>query len=96
MSSSLYIPLRDSLIEFTNTVSAERDGPTFRVTPQSTLNPIPGKDLNARIRTIWESFQSEEGSSTQNRLDVIRNVLDLVGRDIAVTPLVDGDVRNCC
>lgn len=94
MSCSLYIPLKEGLLELAHSISTDREA-SFSQTPLSpALPPIPPSDLTNQVKAVWEQSQSEEGSSNGRWVEIVRSVLDLLGRDMVVTPFVNGDVSQ--
>ncbi len=91
---SSYIPLRHGLADLAQSISAERES-SFEVTPLApVLPPIPPSELTPRVKAVWGSCQGDQGSSNGSRVEVVRSVLDLVGRDLVVSPIVNGDVSS--
>lgn len=54
------------------------------------LKPLDAADLRAKVDAIW-SKNHDEGPSSR-RPDVLRGTMDVVGRDIALRPVVNGEV----
>lgn len=94
MTSSLYVSLRDGLRDLGRAFSTERE-PSFA--PSSlppTLPPVSPSDLTARVQAVWDGCQSDQESSSGRRVEVVRSVLDLAGRDLVIAPIVNGDVSG--
>ena len=96
MSASLYLPLKEGLVDLALSVTSERESAFAESPSPSALRPISTADLRTRVKGVWEAIYSGEdasqGSSAVNRVEVVRSVMELVGRDMVVTPIFNGDV----
>lgn len=92
MSNSLYASLKGGLGELAHSLETHRQASFAPVTGSSALPPIAPADLTDQVRNVWTSCESDQGSSRARRVEVVKSVLDLVGRDLVVTPVYNGDV----
>ena len=96
MSASLYLPLKERLVKLALNITSERESSFAESSGPSTLHPIPTVELTSRVKGVWEETHAGEdvsqASSAAKRVEVVRSVMDLVGRDLVVTPIFNGDV----
>ncbi|ORX37677.1 THO complex subunit 1 transcription elongation factor-domain-containing protein [Kockovaella imperatae] len=98
--SSLQVDLQ-SLVASTSTARESQLSELSASTPF--LPPIPRDVLKSQLEPIWNKLAvsevlregEAEGSQTPGRRgDLLRNVMDIVGREIIISPLVQGEVMD--
>ena len=93
MSSYLYSQLTRSINDLAESISSNRQTSSpYPALSYASTNPVSPLELTDRVSRLWEACQSDQGSSSGQKLEVIRSIMDLVGRDLVVTPVVNGDV----
>lgn len=99
MVSSLYMTLRGSVLDLAQSNEQNRQG---QITGQSALlpalPPVPPEQLKAEVAPLWERAWSEyagsQSSEGKDRVEMVRSVMDLVGRDVVVSPLTSNEVST--
>lgn len=77
-------------------------GPSALTDP-GTLDPGYVSSLTSKVEAIWRpvfeaygdglgSASSSTASANEKRIDLVRTVLELVGKDVVLAPLMDGEV----
>jgi THO complex subunit 1 len=73
-------------------------------TDLGTLDPGYVSGLTSKVEAVWRpvfeaygdglgSASSSTASANEKRMDMVRTVLELVGKDMVLAPLVDGEVN---
>lgn len=93
--ASLYTVLADGLSSLATASWATRAPLLGSANGPAPLPPLDAGSLRAEVEKVWAAAGGGESSSGGRRLDVVRSTLDLVGRDVAERPVVDGLVSGC-
>jgi hypothetical protein len=102
MATEIYQSLRSGLTSLASSLSSQRD---FSDTSTSVLPALPPTDLAEQVKHVWERCNtgghtegSASGPSTAEgrKVEVIRSVLELVGKDVVVGAIVGGEVSWEC
>ncbi|WVF68236.1 hypothetical protein IAT40_003001 [Kwoniella sp. CBS 6097] len=84
MASALYPSLKTALADVVNAYPSDRQS----------SSPIPPAELTEKVRHVWNTasagLNAPESSSKSG--DVIRTILEVVGREIVVAPIISGEV----
>ncbi|WOO82222.1 THO complex subunit 1 [Vanrija pseudolonga] len=88
--ASLYTTLADGLSSLATASWETRTPLLSAATGPGPLAPLDPAELRAEVEKVWAAAGGGESSSGGRRLDVVRSTLDLVGRDVAERPVVDG------
>ena len=92
MSSYLYSQLTQDITELAESISRERQVSSSEAALSSITTPISPSELTDRVSRVWDACQSDQRSSSGQKLEIVRSVMDIVGRDLVVTPVVNGVV----
>ena len=88
MSVALYPRLRADLTGLADDLERSRAG---NPTPD-----LPPAELESKVKTLWgnaTSSQDAAGSSSVSRPgEVLRSLMEVLGRDLVVSPLISGQV----
>ncbi|KAL1412514.1 hypothetical protein Q8F55_000260 [Vanrija albida] len=88
--ASLYTTLADGLSALASASWAAREPLLAAAAGPAPLPPLDEEQLRAQVEAVWTAAGGGESSSGGRRLDVVKSTLDLVGRDVAERPVVDG------
>lgn len=95
MASSLYIPLKESLVNLSHELATTRES-DYSTSSAQVLPSIPKTQLEEQLRSLWITAYGDgasgQESSGSRHPEVVRSVLDLVGRDLTVSAVVNGEV----
>jgi hypothetical protein len=98
MVSSLYPSLHTSLLSLSQSTSSQRSPQYSSVPLPPVLPPIPPQQLKSAVHglwtQLWAEFTGTQSLEGAKRGEVVRGVMDLVGREMAVTPIVHGEVSG--
>lgn len=87
----MYTTLRDELDALVAANWSTRQARLPSHAGAGALPPLPAGQLRNQVRDVWARLAQQEPSSSK-RAEVIRSTMDLVGRDLAVRPVVNLDV----
>lgn len=90
-ATTLHANLRTDLLGVLGSLGQKRQTELKKHKGPEALKPLDADDLRKQVDAIW-SKNYDEGPSSR-RPDVLRTTLDLVGRDLALRPIVTGEVR---
>lgn len=88
---SLHALLRDELSSLAKSTSTSRSAALKKHAGAGSLPPLDGTKLRESVKNAWDTATAAASSSSKSR-DVLRSTLDLVGRDVAVRPVMDGSL----
>lgn len=98
MVSSLYPSLHTSLLSLSQSTSTQRSPHYSSVPLPPVLPPIPPEQLKSAVHGVWtplwSDFTGKQSLEGAKRGEVVRGVMDLVGRELAVTPIVHEEVSD--
>lgn len=80
MVSSLYTSLRDSVLAL-----AQEHEQT-----QEVIEPA----VQSAWQLVWSEYTGSQSSEGKERVEMVRNVMDLVGRDLVVSSIASGEVSR--
>lgn len=90
-ATTLHSSLTDDLSGLLGTLGKKRQTELKKHKGAAPLKPLDADDLRSKVDAIWTKNHDEGPSS--RRPDVLRGTMDVVGRDIALRPVVSGEVR---
>lgn len=91
MATPLYANLGDSLAALTRASWAQREPLLATHKGASALPALDAAELRQQVSDLWAHTGHGE-PSTGKRVDVLRATLEMVSRDVAVRPIMDGEV----
>ncbi|GFZ49697.1 hypothetical protein JCM24511_07099 [Saitozyma sp. JCM 24511] len=98
MVSSLYPSLHTSLLSLSQSTSTQRSPHYSSVPLPPVLPPIPPEQLKSAVQGVWtplwSDFTGAQSLEGAKRGEVVRGVMDLVGRELAVTPIVHEELAE--
>lgn len=92
MSSPLYTDMKTGLEDVYTSLSHTQASTSSSTSRQLILTP----EIKDRLQTLIDSLkplQVTDGDPSVN-VDLLRSVLDLLGRDLVVTPITTGEVNH--
>lgn len=91
MSTALHTSLISSLSPLASSASASRSNQ-----PSSSTAPIPAlpaDQLEEQVRHIWTTSYQDGGKELKGKkVEMMKTVMELVGRELTVSPIVSGEV----
>ncbi|ORY34712.1 THO complex subunit 1 transcription elongation factor-domain-containing protein [Naematelia encephala] len=94
MVSSLYISLKSDLDDLCKSLASEREHSSSSSSLPPDLVAIPSDQLRPRVEELWTSNFSSPGASGSRHAEVVRSALDLLGREVIVAPLANGEIQQ--
>jgi hypothetical protein len=96
MASSLYPVLHTSLTSLAQSISSRGASHYPTAEGSNALPAISTEQLREAIKDAWEpaweAFTGSQSSEGAKRGEIVRSVMDLLGRELVVTPVVHGEV----
>ncbi|KAK4685075.1 THO complex subunit 1, partial [Tremellales sp. Uapishka_1] len=89
MAATLYPTLKDQLQNLVAAISSSR---SFSAPYPPFLPQISDQDLRPRLQNLWDAVHGNEGTSAGPKVDLVRSILDLVGRDLTVGAVASGEL----
>lgn len=89
-ATTLHSSLTSDLSGLLTTLGKKRQTELKKHKGSAPLKPLDEADLRTKVDAIWAKNHDEGPSS--RRPDVLRGTMDVVGRDIALRPVVSGEV----
>lgn len=89
-ATTLHASLTKDLSGLLATLGKKRQTELKKHKGAAPLKPLDADDLRSKVDAIW-SKNHDEGPSSR-KPEVIRGTMDVVGRDIALRPVVAGEV----
>ena len=89
LTAALYPTLRRGIEDLVSSYAGRSQAAS------SSSAPIPTDELSEKVKDVWSSSYADEDEaegSQSRKGDIVRSVMDLVGRDVVVSPLVNGEV----
>lgn len=88
--SGLHTQLKEALLPLCNDPLPQSEAGSSEIELQTRIQSV--------WKPIWEEIQAASSTSAaaEKRVDIVRSVLELLGREIVLTPVVDGEVRLYC
>jgi THO complex subunit 1 len=93
MSLALHSSLAASLTSLSQSALASRSSqPSSSTDP---FPPLPADQLREQVQQIWvEAYREDSQQAKGRRVELVKSVLELVGRELVISPISTGEV-NC-
>lgn len=78
MVSNLYSDLRDSVLAIAQRQDQTREASVVAI--------------QSAWQQVWDEYAGSQSSEGKEREEMVRSVMDLIGRDLVVSPIASGEV----